>query len=59
MAGSSNAFTLEGKRVLLVGAAQGIGAGCARVFADLGATLCLADVDARQLEQRAVRFAPA
>ena len=52
MAASSNPFTLDGKRVLLVGAAQGIGAACARVFADLGATLCLADVDSEQVEER-------
>jgi len=43
--------------VLLVGAAHGIGAECARVFADLGATLCLADVDIEQLEKRRSQLA--
>lgn len=52
MDASSNAFRLDGKRALLVGAAQGIGASCAEVFAELGATLCLSDVDAEQVEQR-------
>jgi 2,3-dihydro-2,3-dihydroxybenzoate dehydrogenase len=52
VAAPSNPFTLDGKRVLLVGAAQGIGAACARVFADLGATLCLADIDIDHVEER-------
>jgi 2,3-dihydro-2,3-dihydroxybenzoate dehydrogenase len=54
---SSSPFTLDGKRVLVVGAAQGIGAACAKVFAELGATLCIADVDAAQVEQRAAQLA--
>jgi 2,3-dihydro-2,3-dihydroxybenzoate dehydrogenase len=54
---SSNPFRLDGKRALLVGAAQGIGAGCAEVFAELGATLCLADVDVEQVERRRLQLA--
>jgi 2,3-dihydro-2,3-dihydroxybenzoate dehydrogenase len=41
---------------LVVGAAQGIGAGCARVFADLGATLCLSDVDVEKVERLRVQL---
>jgi 2,3-dihydro-2,3-dihydroxybenzoate dehydrogenase len=52
VAESSNLFTLDGKRVLVVGAAQGIGAGCAKVLAALGATLCVADIDHAQVEER-------
>jgi 2,3-dihydro-2,3-dihydroxybenzoate dehydrogenase len=54
---SSNPFRLDGKRALLVGAAQGIGAGCAEVFAELGATLCVADVDIEQVERRRLQLA--
>jgi NAD(P)-dependent dehydrogenase (short-subunit alcohol dehydrogenase family) len=39
----SSRFRLDGKRALIVGAAQGIGRSCAVVFESLGATLCLAD----------------
>jgi 2,3-dihydro-2,3-dihydroxybenzoate dehydrogenase len=49
-------YRLDGKRVLLVGAAQGIGAGCAVVFDELGASLCLADVDIEQVESRRARL---
>ncbi|MBV9098474.1 MAG: SDR family oxidoreductase, partial [Frankiaceae bacterium] len=54
---SSSPFTLEGKRILVAGAAQGIGAGCAQVCADLGATLCVADVDLPQVEGRLASLA--
>ena len=52
MDASSSALRLDGKRALVVGAAQGIGASCAKVFAELGATLCLSDVDIDQVERR-------
>ena len=40
---------LAGKRAVIAGAAQGIGAAIARAFAAEGAELLLADIDARQL----------
>lgn len=51
MAEFSSALRLDGKRALIVGAAQGIGKGCAAVFEALGATLCLADLDVERVEQ--------
>jgi 2,3-dihydro-2,3-dihydroxybenzoate dehydrogenase len=51
VAESSNAFRLDGKRALIVGAAQGIGKGCATIFDSLGATLCLADLDVERVEE--------
>ncbi len=36
---------LDGKKVLITGAAAGIGLGCARMMADEGAQVCLADID--------------
>jgi NAD(P)-dependent dehydrogenase (short-subunit alcohol dehydrogenase family) len=51
VAESSSAFRLDGKRALIVGAAQGIGKGCATVFEALGANLCLADLDVERVEQ--------
>jgi NAD(P)-dependent dehydrogenase (short-subunit alcohol dehydrogenase family) len=47
---SSNAFRLEGKRALIVGAAQGIGKACAAVFEELGATLSVADLELERVE---------
>jgi NAD(P)-dependent dehydrogenase (short-subunit alcohol dehydrogenase family) len=48
---SGSAFRLDGKRALIVGAAQGIGKGCASVFEGLGASLCLSDREAERVEQ--------
>jgi NAD(P)-dependent dehydrogenase (short-subunit alcohol dehydrogenase family) len=47
----SNRFRLDGKRALIVGAAQGIGKSCATVFESLGATLCLADLEAHRVDE--------
>jgi NAD(P)-dependent dehydrogenase (short-subunit alcohol dehydrogenase family) len=47
----ASAFRLDGKRALIVGVAQGIGKGCAQVFAALGADLCLCDLDVDRVEQ--------
>ena len=41
---------LEGKAVIITGAARGIGAAAARLFADEGAKLTLADVLAAPLQ---------
>jgi 2,3-dihydro-2,3-dihydroxybenzoate dehydrogenase len=54
---SSSPHRLDGKRELLVGAAQGIGASCAKVFEELGASLCLADVDIEQVERQRSQLA--
>jgi 2,3-dihydro-2,3-dihydroxybenzoate dehydrogenase len=51
VAESSSAFRLDGKRALIVGAAQGIGKGCAAVFESLGATLSLADLEMERVEE--------
>ena len=51
MDASGSAFRLDGKRALIVGAAQGIGKACATVFEGLGATLCLSDLDVKRVEQ--------
>jgi NAD(P)-dependent dehydrogenase (short-subunit alcohol dehydrogenase family) len=47
----SSRFRLDGKRALIVGAAQGIGKSCAEVFESLGATLCLADLETQRVEE--------
>jgi NAD(P)-dependent dehydrogenase (short-subunit alcohol dehydrogenase family) len=54
---SGSAFRLDGKRALIVGAAQGMGKACAGVFEALGATLCLADLDVKRVEQARSSFA--
>lgn len=43
----------------MVGAAQGIGAACAKVLDELGATLCLADIDVEQVERTRSQLARA
>jgi NAD(P)-dependent dehydrogenase (short-subunit alcohol dehydrogenase family) len=43
-------FDFTGRRVCITGAASGIGAGMARAFAGVGASLILADVDASGLD---------
>jgi NADP-dependent 3-hydroxy acid dehydrogenase YdfG len=43
-----------GKVVLIVGAAGGIGSACARVLADRGASVALADIDAGRLQSLAI-----
>lgn len=42
---------LKGKRVLVTGAASGIGLECARAFAKRGANLVISDIDAAALEK--------
>lgn len=51
--GSAKARALEGRVVLISGAAHGIGAACARRFANAGAALYLVDRDAERLAQLA------
>ena len=43
-------ISLEGKRALITGAANGIGAAIARLFAQAGARLLLVDIDKEKLE---------
>ncbi len=45
--------TLEGKVVLITGAAAGIGAGCARALAAEGAHVVLTDIDGARVQQTA------
>jgi 3-oxoacyl-[acyl-carrier protein] reductase len=45
-----NPMSLAGRTVLITGASQGIGLGVARLAADLGANLVLADMNAEGLE---------
>jgi NAD(P)-dependent dehydrogenase (short-subunit alcohol dehydrogenase family) len=47
-------FDLTGKRVVVTGAASGLGYAMAEVTAESGATVVLCDVDAEHLEQAAV-----
>ena len=47
---------LQGKSALVTGAASGIGAEIARVFADAGAKVCIADVNEEAARQTAVRL---
>jgi NAD(P)-dependent dehydrogenase (short-subunit alcohol dehydrogenase family) len=47
---------LTGKRIVLTGAASGMGRACAELFAEQGATLFLADVAADELEETADRI---
>jgi 2,3-dihydro-2,3-dihydroxybenzoate dehydrogenase len=54
---SNDLFRLDGKGALVVGAARGIGASCARVFAELGATVCLSDVEVEKVERVRVQLA--
>ncbi|WP_124223408.1 SDR family NAD(P)-dependent oxidoreductase [Tibeticola sediminis] len=55
-ASSSICFGLQGRVVLITGAAQGIGAACARRFAREGAQLVLLDVDAARNEALAAEL---
>jgi NAD(P)-dependent dehydrogenase (short-subunit alcohol dehydrogenase family) len=48
---------LSGRSVLITGAASGIGAATARVFADAGARLGLLDIDGEQLAKTAAELA--
>ncbi|MGH2954156.1 MAG: short-chain dehydrogenase/reductase [Solirubrobacterales bacterium] len=50
-------YEIEGRTVLLTGAARGIGADAARRLADRGARLALVDRDAEALERRAAELA--
>jgi 3-oxoacyl-[acyl-carrier protein] reductase len=51
----ANAFSLEGKVVVITGAASGLGEEAARVFSLAGARLVLADINAAGLEATAVK----
>jgi len=50
-----NAFDLAGSRVLISGAAAGIGAATAQVCAALGATVVLADLQDTEIQAEAIR----
>jgi NAD(P)-dependent dehydrogenase (short-subunit alcohol dehydrogenase family) len=52
-----NPMSLAGRTVLITGASQGIGLGVARLSADLGANLVLADMNAEGLEAACGHFA--
>jgi 3-oxoacyl-[acyl-carrier protein] reductase len=52
-----NPMSLAGRTVLIAGASQGIGLGVARLAADLGANLVLADMNAEELEAGCGHFA--
>ena len=52
-----NPMSLAGRTILVTGAGQGIGLGVARLAADLGAKLVLADMNAAGLEAAAGQFA--
>lgn len=49
-------FDLKGQRVLITGAASGIGLACAEAFAAKGARLILSDIDGRALARVATRL---
>ena len=51
-------FDFKGRRVCITGAASGIGAGMARAFAGVGASLVLADVDELGLDAIARELGP-
>ena len=53
-----NPMSLVGRTILVTGAGQGIGLGVARLAADLGANLVLADMNAAGLESVAEQFEP-
>lgn len=53
-----NHALFEGKTALVTGAANGIGAGVARCFAALGATILLQDIDATGLERMSRELTP-
>ena len=49
-------YTLRGRRVIVTGAAQGIGLALARRLLLGGASVCLSDVDVRRGEEAAERL---
>lgn len=50
---AADLLDFSGKSVVVTGAAGGIGAACARAFAERGAAVALADINARKLEETA------
>src|SRR5438067_408176 len=48
---TANSLPLEGKVVLITGAAQGLGKACARAFATRGAKVALADLNEGLLDE--------
>jgi NAD(P)-dependent dehydrogenase (short-subunit alcohol dehydrogenase family) len=53
MRGTFDGTLFRGKVALITGAANGIGAGIASTFVELGADVIVQDIDTRQLERRA------
>ena len=47
---AARTFDMSGTRILITGAAGGIGAATARLCAELGATMVLTDIDSFKLE---------
>lgn len=56
MTTAASTLTFEGRRVLVTGAARGIGLGLARHFAGSGARLVMVDIDGEELTLRAAEI---
>lgn len=59
MSGVDELFDVQGARVVVTGAASGLGLAMAEVMADAGARVTLADLDAKSLEAETARLADA